>query len=126
MPVIVDPDSTTVRRLLGALPPGCYSVDSADRLLPWLSQHEDEFVVVLGPNVPFQDAIAVCEGLRVTRPTTSVVMIRPTIDTAVLARAMQAGAREVVSSQTLDTVAAAVSRAQQFSMALRGPSASKR
>ena len=37
MPVIVDPDSTTARRLLGALPPGCQSVDTTERLLPWLS-----------------------------------------------------------------------------------------
>ena len=47
MPVIVDPDSGSVRRLLGALPPGCQSVDSTDRLLPWLSQHTGEYVVVL-------------------------------------------------------------------------------
>jgi pilus assembly protein CpaB len=33
MPVIVDPDSTTARRLLGALPPGCQSVDTTERLL---------------------------------------------------------------------------------------------
>ena len=68
MPVIVDPDSGSVRRLLGALPPGCQSVDSIERLLPWLSQHTDEYVIVLGPNVRFDDAVTVCEGLRVSRP----------------------------------------------------------
>src|SRR5918999_1727007 len=99
MPVIVDPDSGSVRRLLGALPPGCQSVDSTDRLLPWLSQHTDEYVVVLGPNVRF--------------------------DTQTLARAMQAGAREVVALNDLDSIAGAVPRAHQFSVALRGPGAAE-
>ena len=64
MPVIVDPDSTTARRLLGALPPGCQSVDTTERLLPWLAQHPEEYVVVLGPNISFGDGVTVCEGLR--------------------------------------------------------------
>ena len=68
MPVIVDPDSTTARRLLGALPPGCQSVDTTERLLPWLAQHPEEYVVVLGPNISFGDAVTasdvalVCDG----------------------------------------------------------------
>ena len=108
MPVIVDPDSGSVRRLLGALPPGCQSVDSTDRLLPWLSQHTDEYVVVLGPNVRFDDAVTVCEGLRVSRPMTGVILVREAFDTQTLARAMQAGAREVVALNDLDSIAGAV------------------
>jgi pilus assembly protein CpaE len=123
MPVIVDPDSGSVRRLLGALPPGCQSVDSTDSLLPWLSQHPEEYVVVLGPSIAFDEAISVCEGLRVARPTTSVVFVREAIDTKTLARAMQAGAREVVSLNDLNSIAGAVTRAHQFSISLRGPSA---
>src|SRR6478609_7375535 len=104
MPVIVDPDSTTARRLLGALPPGCQSVDTTERLLPWLAQHPEEYVVVLGPNISFGDGVT---------------------GAALLARAMQAGAREVVAMDDLHLVAGAVSRAHQFSQALRGPEASK-
>src|SRR6478672_5009608 len=125
MPVVVDPDSTTARRLLGALPPGCQSVDTTERLLPWLAQHPEEYVVVLGPNISFGDAVTVCEGLRTSRPATSVVFVRPALDTALLARAMQAGAREVVAMDDLHLVAGAVSRAHSFSQALRGPEASK-
>src|ERR1044071_6762352 len=140
MPVIVDPDSTTARRLLGALPPGCQSVDTTERLLPWLAQHPEEYVVVLGPNISFGDGVTVCESLRTARPATSVVFVRPALDTALLARAMQAGgrrgggpderplaagAREVVAMDDLHLVAGAVSRAHQFSQALRGPEASK-
>src|SRR4051794_10835057 len=121
MPVIVDPDSGSVRRLLGALPPGCQAVDSIERLLPWLSQHTDEYVIVLGPNVRFDDAVTVCEGLRVSRPMMGVVLVRESFDTQTLARAMQAGAREVVAINDLDSIAGAVTRAHQFSVALRGP-----
>ena len=121
MPVIVDPDSGSVRRLLGALPPGCQSGDSIERLLPWLSQHSDEYVIVLGPNVRFDDAVTVCEGLRVSRPMMGVVLVREGFDTQTLARAMQAGAREVVAINDLDSIAGAVTRAHQFSVALRGP-----
>jgi pilus assembly protein CpaE len=53
-----------------------------------------------------------------------VVFVRPALDTAVLARAMQAGAREVVAMDDLHLVAGAVTRAHQFSQALRGPEAS--
>src|SRR5919107_1061839 len=125
MPVIVDPDSTTARRLLGALPPGCQSVDTTERLLPWLAQHPEEYVVVLGPNISFGDGVTVCESLRTSRPATSVVFVRPALDTALLARAMQAGAREVVAMDDLHLIAGAVSRAHQFSQALRGPDASR-
>src|SRR6476659_5032974 len=125
MPVIVDPDSTTARRLLGALPHGCQSVDTTERLLPWLAQHPEEYVVVLGPNISFGDGVTVCEGLRTSRPATSVVFVRPALDTALLARAMQAGAREVVAMDDLHLVAGAGSRAHSFSHALRGPEASR-
>ncbi len=125
MPLIVDPDSGTARRILGTLPPGCQSVDSPDRLTSWLSQHPDEYVVVMGPNVPFEESLAVCESLRVSRPTTGVVVVRPTLDTQALARAMQAGAREVVADGDGDSVAGAVTRAHQFSIALRGPAAAE-
>src|SRR4029450_9900777 len=107
MPVIVDPDSGSVRRLLGALPPGCQSVDSTDRLLPWLSQHHDEYVVVLGPNLGFAEAVTVCEGLRVSRPMTGVVLVRESFDTQTLARAMQAGGRGAVAIHDLHSIAAA-------------------
>ena len=53
------------------------------------------------------------------------MFVRPALDTALLARAMQAGAREVVAMDDLHLVAGAVSRAHSFSQALRGPEASR-
>jgi len=121
MPVVADPDNTTVTSLLTAMPSGAHGLDSIDRLLAWLSDHSEEYVVVLGPHLDFEEAVALCESLRVARPTISVVLVREALDTRVLTRAMQAGARDVVPHDDLDAVAAAVGRAHQLYVALRGP-----
>ena len=121
MPVVADPDNATVTSLLTAMPSGAHGLESIDRLLAWLSDHTEEYVVVLGPHLDFGEAVALCESLRVARPTISVVLVREALDTHVLTRAMQAGARDVVPHDDLDAVAAAVGRAHQLYVALRGP-----
>lgn len=121
MPILVEPDNPTVTSLLTALPPGAHAVSSSDRMLAWLHAHPDEYVVVLGPDLPFDGAVDVCEELRITFPTVSVVLVRATVDTDVLTRAMKAGARDVVSDQDDKALAAAIERAQQLHLALRGP-----
>jgi pilus assembly protein CpaE len=122
MPVVVDPDNTTITSLLTALPAGSHGVVSADRMRAWLDQHHDEYVVVLGPHLPLDEAVGVCENLRIARPTVSVVLVREQVDTHTLTRAMQAGAREVVEDGDLEDISAAVRRAHQLFVALRGPS----
>jgi pilus assembly protein CpaE len=121
MPAAVDPDTATLTSLLSALPSGSHGVDATDRLLAWLGQHPEEYVVVLGPYLDLDDAVGLCEGLRTTRPTISVVLVRHTLDTQVLTRAMKAGARDVVAHGDIEAIGAAVSRAHQLYVALRGP-----
>lgn len=121
MPVIVDPDNASVSSLLTALPAGSHGVTSPDRVQAWLGQHSDEYVIVLGPNLAFDDALTLCENLRIARPTISVVLVRYELDTQMLTQAMKAGARDVVAADDLKAVAAAVNRAHQLYVALRGP-----
>lgn len=121
MPVVVDPDSGTIGALLTALPAGAHAMESLDRLIPWLEHRNDEYLVVLGPTVPMEDALAISDRMRITMPTISVVLVRSTVDTEVLKQAMHAGARDVVASHDLEAVGAAADRAQQLYMALRGP-----
>ncbi len=125
MPVLVESDTPTGTSLLKAMPSGSHAVTSPDRMHAWLAQHTDEYVVVLGPSVDLAAAVAACEALRVSRPTISVVLVRESLDTAVLTRAMQAGARDVVPADDPDAITAAVERAQQLSTALRGPSGAR-
>ena len=67
MPVVVDPDSSVIAKLLTALPPGAHGVESSDRLGPWLDHRNDEYLVVLGPSLEFNDAL-LGGGLKVLNP----------------------------------------------------------
>lgn len=121
MPVLVEPESPVGESLTKAMPPAAHTTTSVERMRAWLDQHPDEYVAVLGADVPLDEAIRTCEELRTTRPTLSVVLVRDSIDTAVLARAMKAGARDVVPADDPDAVTSAVEQAQQLFTALRGP-----
>ncbi|GEP32988.1 transcriptional regulator [Nocardioides szechwanensis] len=121
MPVLVEPHGPSVADLLKALPTGSQCLATPERMTAWLDQHPEEYVVVLGPALPMDEAVRVCEELRTTRPTISVVLVRETLDTAVLTQAMKAGARDVVPASDLDAISAAVARAHQLFTALRGP-----
>lgn len=121
MPVVVDPSSSVVSSLLGALPAGSHGVESQDRLGAWLDHRNDEYLVVLGPSVPQEAALTLCDSLRFTRPTVSVVLVREVVDTDVLTKAMHAGARDVVASDDTAGLKAASDRAYALWVALRGP-----
>jgi pilus assembly protein CpaE len=121
MPVVVDPDQNAVADLLRTLPAGSHGVAAVDRMHAWLSQHSDEYVVVLGPSVPLAEAYEICDNLRTTKPTVSVMLVRDELTTDVLTGAMHAGARDVVPISSPEAVSAAVTRAYQLYMALRGP-----
>ena len=121
MPVVVDPDSIVLAALLAALPPGAHGVESQDRLGPWLDNRSDEYLVVLGPTLPLEEALSICDGLRFTRPTSSAVLVRHAVDADVLTQAMHAGARDVVATADTAALGEAADRANQLWVALRGP-----
>lgn len=122
MPVFVDIDPGTVAGLSAGLPPGTHVVDSAKRLNAWLTHRPNEYAVILGPNMDLEQAIAICESMRYTRPSTSVVLVRKEIETDVLYRAMQAGCRDVVRAEDSTAIQNAVARAEQLWQALHGES----
>lgn len=126
MPVAVDPDTPTVTVLLTSLPPGSHGVVSLDRMSAWLHQHTDEYVVVLGPGLDLDDALAAGERLRTTRPTISVVLVRPEVDALTLTRAIKAGARDVITADDPEALEAAIARAHELHVALRGPAGAVR
>lgn len=121
MPVVVDPSSETLVTLLTTVPAGAHSIDQVDRLQTWLEHRPEEYVVVLGPEVAMADATALADGMRLTRPSTSVVLVREEVDAQTMRQAMHAGIRDVVPISDPDTIKAAVDRAYQLYVALRGP-----
>ena len=121
MPVVVDPSTETLDTLLGTVPAGAHAIDQVDRLQAWLENRPEEYVVVLGPQVDLAEAAAVADGMRLTRPSTSVVLVREEVDAHTMREAMHSGIRDVVAISDLDTIKAAVDRAYQLYVALRGP-----
>ena len=86
MPVVVDPDSETLETLLTTVPAGAHGIDLPDRLQAWLANRPEEYVVVLGPQVELTAALALADGMRLSRPSTSVVLVRDEVDAMVHAR----------------------------------------
>ncbi len=126
MPVLVEPENPTAASLLGALPLGAHGVNSPNRMHAWLDSHPDEYVVVLGPDLLMDVSVEVCEELRTAHPTVSVILVRDVVDTEVLTRAMQAGARDVAAGGDIASITAAIQRAHQLHLALRGPAGAVR
>ena len=122
MPVVADSENSAVTALLSGMPAGSQGVDSIDRMKAWVGQHADEYVAVLGPHLDLDDCLKVCEDLRTSKPTVSVVLVRDRLDTAVLVNAMKAGARDVVALDDTAALREAVDRAHELWTALRGPS----
>jgi pilus assembly protein CpaE len=65
-----------------------------------LAARKDTAVVVLGPSVPVDLALAAGERLGQTRPQTLVVMVTQRLTTELLHRALRAGLKDVVASET--------------------------
>ena len=121
MPVVVDPKPEIIETLLTTVPPGAHSIDQLDRLDAWLENRPEEYVVVLGPYIELADALALADGMRLSRPSTSVIVVREEVDAQTMREAMHAGVRDVVPLDDTSLVRAAVDRAYQLYVALRGP-----
>lgn len=121
MPVVVEPDTKKLGELYGQLPPGSHALDSPRKAMEWLGHRTEEYVVVFGPTLALEDALRIAEAIRTTRPATSPVLIRSSVDTDVLTRAMHAGIRDVIADGDPSALSHAVTRAYDLWQALRGP-----
>lgn len=121
MPTIVEPQAANAEVFAAAVGRRSKLVVSLEELKRTLSETTDEYAVILGPSVDLEAAAALADTLRVTRPATSVILIRRRVDTSVLAEALRSGMREVVEERDLAGLGQAVHRAHQVWEALHGP-----
>jgi pilus assembly protein CpaE len=118
MTTIVEGTRSTAEMFAGAIGTEAEVVTSIDALRPHLEQRPHEFAVVLGPGVNLEAAVSLAETLRVSNPALSVILLRPRVDSHVLAEAMRSGMREVVEMRDLTGLSLAVRRAHIFFTAL--------
>ena len=121
MPIIVESNPGSAELFTSVTGSSSRVVDNLDELKKTLASSPDEFAIVLGPGVDLEAAASLADMLRVTRPSTSVILIRRRVDTSVLAEALRSGMREVVEERDLTGLGAAVGRAKQVWTALNGP-----
>lgn len=121
MPIIVESNPSNAELFTSVTGPSSTVVETLDELKRSLHGDMDEYAIVLGPGVDLEAAAALADMLRVTRPATSVILIRRRVDTSVLAEALRSGMREVVEERDLTGLGAAVVRAKEVWQALRGP-----
>ena len=121
MPTIVESNQANADLFTSVTGSSSRVVGSLDQLKTTLADDPNEFAIVLGPGVDLEAAAALADTLRVTRPATSVILIRRRVDTSVLAEALRSGMREVVEERDLTGLGQAVRRAAQVWEALKGP-----
>ena len=121
MPIIVEPQAANAEIFAGAIGARSRHVASLEELKRTLNTDPDEYAVVIGPSVDQEAAAALADTLRVTRPATSVILIRRRVDTGVLAEALRSGMREVVEERDMPGLGQAVMRAAQVWEAVHGP-----
>lgn len=112
-PVIVD----LLRSTLGVTATVLVSPEAVDA---HLATHPGEDVLVLGPSVDDDAAARIAGHNRIARPHLGVVLVRPSVDNAVLADAMRSGVREVVETPDATGLREAVSRVRAVAAAMLG------
>jgi pilus assembly protein CpaE len=80
-----------------------------------LDRDPHEFLVVIGPRAPTNEALAFAASLRMSRPAVGVVLTRHEVDVALLTSALQSGVREVVRAGDDAALAAACRRSYEVS-----------
>ena len=121
MPIIVESQPAVAETFVGAIGRDASVVSTLEELKRGLTGETHEYAIILGPGVDLEAAAALADTLRITRPATSVILIRRRVDTSVLAEALRSGMREVLEERDLTGLGSAVRRASEIWQALNGP-----
>lgn len=93
----------------------------------YLHRHPGTLLVVIGATVDLDEALTFTAYQRVQRPVLGVLLLRPSLDPEVLARAMRAGVREVIeeldAAGIRNSAARSVDLSRALSTSLRGAAA---
>jgi len=94
-------------------------VESMQSMIGFVDTHEDEDLVIVGPDAPMSVAAEIAEKYRLERPTLGVVLMRRRVEISTMAEALRAGIREVVLADDAEALAGACGRSRAVSRQLR-------
>ncbi len=119
MPIYCDP-AVQAGALGGIIGGYLRVVDTLDQAAGVLAGDPAETLVVIGPRVFIDDALAFASDVRMGRPTVGVLLIRDQIDVWLLSKALQSGVREVVPAGDDWALATACERSRHVSQSMLG------
>jgi Flp pilus assembly CpaE family ATPase len=122
MPILCEPAATagSLVRSIGGEIRATDSLHAAARLL---DGDPTETLVIIGPEVPVDEALAFAAALRMRRPAVGVILARQHVDVTMLTHALRSGVREVVPAGDPAALAAACHRSYEISQRLLAPGA---
>ncbi|GLY96690.1 AAA family ATPase [Actinoplanes sp. NBRC 103695] len=83
-----------------------------------LQRNPETLLVVIGATVDLEEALSFAAYQRVQRPLLGALLLRPSVEPDVLARAMRSGIREVIQELDIEGIRASAARSVDLSKAL--------
>ena len=125
MTILLDSDADRAARYSFVIEGPVSLVGTWPQLSKELADRPEEVLVIIGAEIPLEPALAFAEAQRLARPALGVVLLRTRVDVKVLAAALRAGIREVMSPDDTDALADACRRSVEVSRRANGWSPSE-
>jgi pilus assembly protein CpaE len=123
MNILWDPDPGALERYRFALGTNTQALDSAAMVARALHDNLGVEQVIIGPDVPIEQACELAEAARLDRPELGVILIRHRMDVTTLSQALRSGVREVVASNDETAIVDALRRSHELTIRLNGHAA---
>ena len=124
MPILCEP-AVTAGDLITSIGGQVRGADSIGMAATLLDNDPAEMLVVIGPEMKTNEALAFAAHLRLARPAVGVVLAREYVNVALLSRALQSGVREVVLAGDRAALTAACRRSRELSRQLAAATAAE-
>lgn len=123
MNILWDTDPSAVERYRFALGPDTQALDNAAMVARAIHDNTQIEQVVIGADVPIEQACELAEAARLDRPELGVLLMRTRVDVHALTQALRSGIREVVPADDHTALADALRRSRELTGRLVGHAA---
>ena len=123
MNILWDADPTAQERYQFALGGDTHALDSAAAVSRALHENTSIRQVIIGPEVPLEQACVLAESARFDRPEMGVILLRHRVDVTALSQALRSGVREVVVADDHSALVDALRRSTDLTYRLVGHAA---